>query len=219
MSLGTLYSNGSSPRSTIVEDVIDYFKLDLEVKLKANTPNYTDLFPLGKTPAFITPDGVKFHEVLAVLPYVLNLAGKEGQDLLGKTDIEKTLVMSFLSFFNTDLMSAAVKPFLVSVGYLPYDEATISQALKDSDSYLKYLDDILTKSKYFTNNEAPNIADFFFVRFFCMLSDNLYSNECAAKFPHVNNLIQDVANNFELSKKVKGTKPTPNKLSFDAISK
>ncbi|GME71266.1 unnamed protein product [[Candida] boidinii] len=219
MSLGTYYSNGGSARSTIIEDVIDYFKLDVEVKLKSDTPNYTDLFPLGKTPAFITSDGVKFHELLAVLPYVLKLAGKEGEGLLGKTEIEKTLVMSFLSFINTDLMSAAVKPYLVSIGYIPYDEAVISQALKDSYSYLKYLDDILAKSKYFTNSEAPNMADFYFVKFLCMLSNDLYSEECAAKFPHVNNLIQDVANNFELSKKVKGTKPTPNKLSFDAISK
>ncbi|OWB80194.1 hypothetical protein B5S32_g4451 [[Candida] boidinii] len=219
MSLGTLYLNATSPRSTIFQDVVNYLKLDLEVKLQSDTPNYTELFPLGKTPAFITPENVKFHELLAVLPYVLNHAGKEGQDLLGKNEIEKAQVMSFLSFFNMDLMTAATKPFLTLIGYMPYNEAVITQSLKDLDVCFTYLDGILAKSKYFTNSEAPNIADFFFVRLMSMLSKSLYSEECVAKFPHIGKLVEDVANNFEFTKSLKGIKPNPNTVTFDAFSK
>lgn len=69
MSLGTLYFMDISPRSQLLEGLINYFKLDVKLVSYKDDAQFAELFPLKKTPAFIDAKGFKLTELQAIAYY------------------------------------------------------------------------------------------------------------------------------------------------------
>ena len=90
MSQGTLYIMEISPRSSILVDLIKYFKLDIEIDANTQSESFIKKFPLGKTPAFVGAKGFQLTETIAIANYFLSLI--PNQKLLGKT-IKNMLIL------------------------------------------------------------------------------------------------------------------------------
>ena len=73
MSQGTLYIMEISPRSSILVDLIKYFKLDIEIDANTQSESFIKKFPLGKTPAFVGAKGFQLTETIAIANYFLSL--------------------------------------------------------------------------------------------------------------------------------------------------
>ncbi|KAL6940853.1 hypothetical protein ACO0QE_004771 [Hanseniaspora vineae] len=70
MSQGTLYTF-PSPRSTILEALIKAYKIDVTVKVGAESKEFATYFPLKKAPAFVGPKGFKLTECIAIAYYCM----------------------------------------------------------------------------------------------------------------------------------------------------
>ena len=62
-----------SPRSSILVDLIKYFKLDIEIDANTQSESFIKKFPLGKTPAFVGAKGFQLTETIAIANYFLSL--------------------------------------------------------------------------------------------------------------------------------------------------
>ena len=66
MSQGILYVLKLSPRSSILTDLIKYYKLDIEISTDTESESFIEKFPLRKTPTFIGNDGFQLTETIAI---------------------------------------------------------------------------------------------------------------------------------------------------------
>ena len=98
MSQGTLYIMEISPRSSILVDLIKYFKLDIEIDANTQSESFIKKFPLGKTPAFVGAKGFQLTETIAIANYFLSLI--PNQKLLGKT-IKNMLILLNMFFIES----------------------------------------------------------------------------------------------------------------------
>ncbi|GME66916.1 unnamed protein product [[Candida] boidinii] len=206
MSSGTIYLLDGSPRSDIIRDLVNYFNIDIDLRSSKVAPEFAALFPLKKSPALVTPYDVKIHQLLAILPYLYKICPK-CEKLLGSTEEEKALVTMFMSFFNSDFGETAIGVVLPCSGRGIFYGPSVA-ALRDKfDAQGQYLNDILQHSRYLTNNYEPNLADFFGVRVFKFSRYYLFDKDFAERYPHVAKWVDDVANNYQFTKAIRGLKP------------
>lgn len=69
MSVGTLYTSEISPRAKLLEALVKYFKLDVDVVDTKDFAQFAELFPLKKVPAFVDAKGYKLSELIAIAYY------------------------------------------------------------------------------------------------------------------------------------------------------
>lgn len=205
MSQGTLYVWNGAPRSEILRDIVNYLQLDIQVKYFKDSPEFESLFPLKRLPSFLTPENDKLHEVVVLIPYLLNLHPR-GIPLLGSTDREKLFVSMYISFLNSDFSMSIGGFVFPSLGEDPFYEHAVIKCQKNFDIQIDYIDSLLKSSKYLTNNSYPNIADFYCLRFIHLASLFLYNQDCADKYPRLAKWVDDVANNFDFTHCLKGLK-------------
>lgn len=139
---GTLYVFSISPRSIWLPALASYCGHTIKAVQHNEDPNFKTLFPLGKTPAFISDDGEKITEMVAIIEYfVLNAEDETKADFTGKTKTERVEYLRWMSFFNSDVIDALVK-----IAWSP-DEASKKQGHELFAKYATYVENILAEGK------------------------------------------------------------------------
>lgn len=110
-------------------------------------------FPFGKVPAMETPEG-PIYESNAVAQYIAS----RKPELLGKNAYEQSLVTQFLMSEGTELAPTAAKVIYPLLGYMSYEAAQWSQAVKELLAKLKIYDAILQPRTYLVG-ESITVAD------------------------------------------------------------
>lgn len=159
MTFATVYCYPASSRSNWLSDLGDYVGLKIESKLKQETANYKEIFPLDKAPALITPSGFKLTETIAIYTYIVDKSNKK--EFLGVTEEEKANNLKWLSFINSDFVGA-IYPLIYFPESLNIEEqnAKISRFLKFIENELK-----IKTTKYLSSDEIL-ISDIFTAKTF-----------------------------------------------------
>lgn len=150
---GTLYIRPTASRSNWFGALAKYLGLNFEVVDGTTVENFTEIFPLHKTPALITDKGVKVTETLAIIYYLISISNKK--DFLGGDVSETTQVIRWLAFFNQD--------FITANGDLKFrakTEEDKAKALENINILFKYIDNHLAESKFIAL-ERITVADIF----------------------------------------------------------
>lgn len=162
MSFGTIYNYPASPRSNWMKALADYLELDVKTVIAAESPDFAELFPLKKCPAFLSSDGFKLSEMIAIIMYFVSNS-KSRNDFAGLTDKEKALNLKWLSFINSDGINAAVVVFKAQ------SDEEKQKGVEAIMNNAKYIDNELAKTKYLASNEKIFVADIFAYKFLSTL--------------------------------------------------
>jgi glutathione S-transferase len=147
MSFATVYLYSQSPRVSWISDLGKYVGLEIESVSAAETANFAEIFPLKKVPALVTADGFKLTESIAIYLYIVAKSSKP--EFAGVTEEEKANNLRWLSFFNSDVINAAMGMFMGKT-----DEAK-EESKEKTLVILKYLDEYLKNypTKFLSSNE------------------------------------------------------------------
>ncbi|GAV30447.1 hypothetical protein PMKS-003961 [Pichia membranifaciens] len=162
MVLGTLYYYPAFPRSGWLVPLAKYLQLEITAKSSAESAEFSSLFMLKRTPAFISENGFKLTEMIAIALYFVQKSDKK--EFAGVTDEEKALQVKWLSFFNSDVITSAFALARAS---------TEEEKLKSSaklEANLAFVDDQLSKTK-FLSGETPLVSDMFAYVLFTVMKD------------------------------------------------
>ena len=159
MTFATVYCYPTSSRSNWLSDLGDYVGLKIVTKLKQETANYKEIFPLNKAPALITPSGYKLTETIAIFTYIVDKSNKK--EFLGITEEEKANNLKWLSFMNSDFVGA-----LYPLIYFP-EGLTMEEHIARISRFLKFIENELKikTTKYLSSDEIL-ISDIFTVKTF-----------------------------------------------------
>lgn len=109
-------------------------------------------FPLGKVPAFETADGKYLTESNAIAYHVSN------DQLRGKSNLEKSEVLSFLSFADNELLPAVHAWVFPTIGIVQYQKNNVERAKQDLKAALGALNARLVHQTFLVG-ERLTLAD------------------------------------------------------------
>lgn len=139
---GTLYILNIAPRSAWLPTLASYCGHTVKAMEAKDDPNFKSIFPLGKTPAFISDDGEVVTEMLAIVEYfIINATDESKAEFAGKTKTERVQHLRWMSFLNSDLIMAFVKIVF------PRDEATKEEGITLFEKYASYIEGELATGK------------------------------------------------------------------------
>ncbi|KAG7847904.1 hypothetical protein KL941_002083 [Ogataea angusta] len=186
---GVIYCLPGSPRSSLFPQLIKYTGLDIEVK-DPSAACFAENFPLKKCPAYEQNDGFKLTETLAILKYLVDqVPGK--YNWFGKTKQEEAKVWQWLSFVNSDYVSALCDWALPSFGVLPYDKQRIERGVASLDKLTSLLEDQLHKTKYLAGDEAT-LADIYAIQAVKVCYGSLWEESWVKEHPAVARWVQQL---------------------------
>lgn len=180
----TLYCFETSPRSFILRDLVNYFKLDVEVETE-RTEEFENSFPIGKRPAFKGEKGFKLHEFWAIFQYLVTLLSKDQlKNFYGKNVKEVAQVNKWISFFNSDVPGSFFGPFLMIRGASPYNKKALDENLAKFDKYADVIDARLAEFTYLAT-ERVTFADFFAASMLSIGFATILGKPWAKKYPNI----------------------------------
>lgn len=116
------------------------------------TEAFLKKFPLGKVPAFETCDGKCITESNAIAYYVAN------EQLRGKTDLERTEIIQWFGFADSEILPASCAWVFPLLGIMPYNKQTVEHAKEDVKKALTTLNSHLLTRTYLVG-ERITLAD------------------------------------------------------------
>ncbi|KAL4966525.1 glutathione S-transferase family protein [Aspergillus stella-maris] len=163
MAFGTIYSYPHNPRVSKIRAVAKINGLTIEdgefqFQTTNKTPEFLSKFPLGKVPAFETPDGVNLFESNAIAQYVAE-SGPAKDQLLGSTPAERAAIQQWAAFSETEVASNVVTAFLPRFGLVPYNEETDNRAIANIERELGALERHLQGKDWLATSEKLSLAD------------------------------------------------------------
>ncbi|KAL4950401.1 glutathione S-transferase [Aspergillus filifer] len=163
MAFGTIYSYPHNPRVSKIRAVANINGLTIEdgefqFPTTNKTPEYLAKFPLGKVPAFETPNGVNLFESNAIAHYVAE-SGPAKDQLLGSTSAERAAIQQWAAFSETELANHVVTAFLPRFGLVPYNEETDNKAIANIERDLGALERHLQGKMWLATSEKLSFAD------------------------------------------------------------
>lgn len=147
----TAFVTHDSPRSIFIHKLLEKIRPDAKIEFEL-TDEFIANFPLKRRPSFLTAKGEALTETIAIAYY---LVGET--DYFGKTHLEKSQVLRWISYTNTDFFNTLTKVY-----HLLNDmssEAAI-KAIENVGKDLKYIDNSLNGKKYLAAEEET-AADLF----------------------------------------------------------
>ncbi|EED12466.1 translation elongation factor eEF-1 subunit gamma, putative [Talaromyces stipitatus ATCC 10500] len=160
MSFGKIY--GSTGHGRTIPSIVAAKAngLDIEVvETKASkTPEYLEIHPLGKIPAFVGANGFKLHEAMAIAIYITSQ--NEKTTLLGTTKQDYASILRWMSFANTDLITRLCSWYLPLLGSIPYNKKTVEENVAATNAAMKVLETHLTANTFLVG-ERITLADIF----------------------------------------------------------
>lgn len=164
-SSGSLYVFSQSPRSQWLVDLAKFTGHSVEALEAKDQANFGELFPLKRTPSYLTPCGKKLTEFLAIAYHFM--LHSEKRDLIGTTDDEKVENLRWLSYFNSDFFEGMFK-----IVFSPYDEEKV-KGKEQIKQALEYIDATLAGSEHkYLINDTVLSADLY----------AFYVVSCSARF-------------------------------------
>ena len=160
MTFGTLYYNPDYARSNWLVALGNYLGLSIEGKVASDFPEFPELFPLKRTPAFISSNGFKLTESLAIVFYIISSSSKP--EFAGRTVKEQANNWRWYSYFTSDMVN--------SVGSILYaktkeEKAAATQTINQN---LDYINNSLSNSEFLVGDNIL-VCDIFARSFFTML--------------------------------------------------
>lgn len=185
MSQGTLYVN-TLPRGILPKALIKALNLDITVADADTSEEFAKYFPLKKVPAFVGPNGAKLTEVIAITYYFINLSEDEEikSTLLGADIEEQAQVLRWMSFSNSDLVSAFIGAFLPIVGKLPYNKKQVETSLANLEEISAIFDARLKEYTYLAT-ENITAGDLMSALAFSNVFKTIVGAEWRAKHPAI----------------------------------
>lgn len=155
MASNTFYGFLASPRSSWMEALATYTGHNVKVVDVSTISNYAEIFPLHKTPAYVTPEGEKLTELIAIVHYFI-LGTDKKEELLGNSDFDTIHQLRWLSYFNSDPIICLAKLL-----FSPYPEE-VTQTKEDVKRNLKWVDDNIAEVKTkFLVKDTPMLCDIY----------------------------------------------------------
>ncbi|KAJ1676459.1 hypothetical protein EV182_008157, partial [Spiromyces aspiralis] len=124
MVLGKLYTSSGSSRQFKVLIAAKYVGVDIEttpnfqISTDTRTPEFLAKFPIGKVPAFETPEGFAVTDSTAIAYYVASKGNNP--DFLGKTPEETASILQYLFFASAEISGTVAQTIYPRLGYTPY---------------------------------------------------------------------------------------------------
>ena len=160
MTFGTLYYHPDYARSNWLVALGDYLGLTIEGKVAADSTEFPESFPLKRTPAFISSDGFKLTESLAIAFYIVNSSSKP--EIAGKTVQEQANNWRWYSYLTSDMVNH------VGSIYFAKTEEEKASAVETMNKNLEYIDNRLSDSKFLVGDTIL-VCDIFARSYFRML--------------------------------------------------
>ncbi|CAO3610712.1 unnamed protein product [Mucor hiemalis] len=152
--IGTIRSYPNNPRVAKAQIAAAYNGLEIDFKpvdlATERTPEFYAKFPLGKVPVFESAE-VNLAESSAIGYYAAAL--KEDSPLLGKTAVDKALILQWVLFSENEIsvnVSDWVAPLL---GRRPYLKPNVNAAIAKFKRALGALDKVLLTKTYLVGHE------------------------------------------------------------------
>uniref|UniRef100_A0A1W7RAL4 Elongation factor 1-gamma n=1 Tax=Hadrurus spadix TaxID=141984 RepID=A0A1W7RAL4_9SCOR len=151
MAVGTLYTYPNNFRSYKILIAAQYSSSKLNVvdeppKFTFGETNrskdFLNKFPLGKVPAFESPNSEYVFESNAIAHYVGN------EQLRGKNVLDQALIQQWINFSDNELLPPACTWLFPCFGIMPYNKQTTERAKEDIKRALQVLNDHLLARTY-----------------------------------------------------------------------
>ncbi|KAI8982542.1 hypothetical protein BDB01DRAFT_843428 [Pilobolus umbonatus] len=182
--LGTIKTYANNPRVAKAEIAAAYngfeFKIE-EFDLANRTPEFFAKFPMGQVPAFESAE-VNLFESSAIAYYAA--AKKEDSSLLGKTAVEKALIIQWVLFAENELIGQSYKWITPHMGFTPYLKPNVDAAFTNFKRALGALDKVLLTKTYLVGNEVT-FADICVVTSIVPAFTYMLNKENRAEFKNV----------------------------------
>lgn len=182
MSQGILYVLKFSPRSTVLTDLIKYYKLDIEISTDTESDSFIKQFPLRKTPTFIGNDGFQLTETIAIGIYFLSMIPIH--NLLGDNDQEYASIIRFLSMLNQEGAMSWAGAFFRLSGRLPYNKEIIDEHLIMLNTIGQILDTRFIDGSDYLVGDKISYADLYGVKLFGIALYTLLGEPFLKKYPN-----------------------------------
>ncbi|KAH6657516.1 putative translation elongation factor eEF-1B gamma subunit [Truncatella angustata] len=133
---------------------------DFEPGETNKTPEFLNKFPLGKVPAFETPEGFKLVESSAIASYIAGQGSKRDQ-LLGATAEDRARNEQWILFNELHLETTAYTLAAWRMEIEEFDAKKEKAAAKDLVRWLDYYESHLAGRQWFINADGagPSLAD------------------------------------------------------------
>ncbi|ORY13868.1 hypothetical protein BCR34DRAFT_672790 [Clohesyomyces aquaticus] len=162
MSFGKIYSYKGNPRTTPLLAVAKENGLAIEFvptePSKGVSPEYLKLNKLGRVPTFQGADGYVLSECIAIAVYLTSQNEKTA--LLGKTKQDYASILRWMSFANTDVLSALGGWFRPIIGRDPYNKKNVDESQKAALKAVHTFEEHLMTHTYLVG-ERLTLADIF----------------------------------------------------------
>jgi elongation factor 1-gamma len=181
----TLFTLDVSCRSFFLEELIKYFKLDIQTVNDLTSAEFKNNFPLGKTPALLGEKGFKLHEFSAIYFYLLSLLSQDQiKSFVGKNNKETALVNKWISLYNTDFAHHVFPALLMIVGKLPYNKKMVDEHLQKVEKIAEVTDARLAQYTYLAT-ERVTFADLFVAAAISTPLSTILGKPFTKKYPNI----------------------------------
>ncbi|TPX30442.1 hypothetical protein SmJEL517_g05992 [Synchytrium microbalum] len=181
--IGKIWSYPNNPRVAKVLIAAKYNGLEVEqanveMGVTNKSADFLSKFPLGKVPAFETPDGFTLYESNAIAYYVA--ASNVNTTLLGKDKHEAARIQQFIGVADNELAPAQATWIFPILGWIPAHEGNTKKAIDDTKRVMAALNGHLKKNTYLVG-ESITLADITMVTallsFYRMVFDPSFRSE------------------------------------------
>jgi len=156
--VGTLYHYEDHYRTHLIKIVANFSNHKIKVISDPDefkSKKFNDVFPLGKVPALLLPDGDGISESVAIASFLSSKSFKQGSDLKSSAQIQQ-----WISFSNDSILPAACSWVYPLMKIIESDEARIEKAKADLERAVAVLDDFLLYQTFLVG-EGITLADIF----------------------------------------------------------
>jgi len=193
MVFGTIYGVKTNPRTIPLLVVSKALNLDTEFK-NVEFPvsaDYLKVNPVGKIPAFVGSNGLVLTECIAIAIYLT--CQNEKTTLLGKTKEDYALILKWMSFTNSDVISNLAKWYLPLLGREAYNKKNIDAAIVSTKKLLSIFEQHL-RNNTFLVTEKLTLADIFVASIVGRGYSLVFDPEFRADFPNTTRWYETVVN-------------------------
>ncbi|GES63213.1 translation elongation factor eEF-1B gamma subunit [Aspergillus terreus] len=164
--LGLLYTFNfmPNPRAMKIMAVANMNNLELDftpdfvLRRDNKTPEFLADFPMGKVPAFRTPDGLKIFESDAIAQYVAE-SGPCYEQLLGHDIAERTIIRQWICMANNEIMEPILPLVLWRVGRRVFDQKIETINLEKLERGLNCLEGHIEERVWVATDAKLSLAD------------------------------------------------------------
>jgi len=192
---GTLYTYGGNFRALKVLVAANYsgVKLNVDPEFEFGVTNKSEefrkKFPVGKVPAYESKDGKTLLSESDAIAYFVADETLRG----GKGDAEKSKVLQWIMFAQTELLPGICGWLFPSLSIMPFNKDQVSRARAETERCLSSVDEYLSTRTYLVG-EGVTLAD---ISVFATLTDlykNLMDEDTKKSFVNVNRWFDTILN-------------------------